>query len=120
MHDQVNYLIAQQNQHEPFSCNASFGGSFAIDVETKQDEHDNSRNGSKVGNATKEILKRRHGPPLRSDSNVTELKPPAKSPSTPRRSKDQDKTSPKPRKGNRNDQEETKYPYYKQSTPTTQ
>jgi len=40
MHDQVNYLIAQQNQHEPFSCNASFGGSFAIGVEKKQDEHD--------------------------------------------------------------------------------
>ena len=54
MQDQVNYLIAQQNQHEPFSCNASFGGSFAIDVEEKQDEHEKSRNGSKVGNATKE------------------------------------------------------------------
>jgi len=79
MQDQVNYLIAQQNQHEPFSCNASFGGSFAIIVEEKQDEHDKSRNGSKVGNATKEIFKISSGPQLRSNSNATQLKPPAES-----------------------------------------
>ena len=70
MHDQVSYLIAQQNQHEPFSCNASFGGSFAIHVEGKQDEHDNSRNGSTVGNATKEILKRSSGPVVLSTNLV--------------------------------------------------
>ena len=98
MHERLDCLIERLNHNEQFNCNASFGGSFAFEVEDKQDEHDNSRNGSKVGNATKEILKRRHGPPLRSDSNVTELKPPAKSPSTPRRSKDHDNTSHKPRK----------------------
>ena len=73
MQDHVNYLIAQQNQHEPFSCNASLGGSFAIDVEEKQDEHDKSRNGSKVGNATKEIFKISGGPQLRSNSDATQL-----------------------------------------------
>ena len=32
MQEQVNYLIAQRNQHhlEQFSCNASFGGSFIL------------------------------------------------------------------------------------------
>ena len=113
MQDHVNYLIAQQNQHEPFSCNASFGGSFAIDVEKKQDEHDNTRNGSKVGNATKEIFKISSGPQLRSNSNATQLKPPAKSQSTPKRSKDEDKTSPKPRKSKNHDEERTEVDYYK-------
>ena len=107
-------MIAQQNQHEPFSCNASFGGSFAIDAEKKYDEHDNFRNGSKVGNATKEIFKISCGPQLPSNSNATQLKPPAKSQSTPKGNKDEDKTSPKPRKSNSHDQEETEYPYYKQ------
>jgi hypothetical protein len=114
MHDQVSYLIEQQNQHEPFSCNASFGGSFAmIDVEEKQDEHDNSRNGSNVGNATKEILKRSSGSQLRSNSNATQLKPPAKSQSTSKRSKDQDKISPKPRKIKSHDEEKTEVGYFK-------
>ncbi len=98
MQDQVNYLIAQQNQHKPFSCNASFGGSFAIDVEKTQDEHDNSRNGSKVVNATKEIFNISSGPQPRSNSNAAQLKPPAKSQSTPKRSKNEDKTTPKPTK----------------------
>jgi hypothetical protein len=90
------------------------GSTFAFDEEEKEEGQDNSRNGSKGGNATKEFLKRRRGPRLPSISDETELKPPAKSPSTPRRSKDQDKTSPKPTKGNSHDQEETEYPYYKQ------
>jgi len=100
MQEKLVYLIGWQNHNEQFSCNASFGIKFSFSEVHKEEEHDNSRNGSKVGNATKEILKRRHGPPLRSDSNVTELNPPAKSPSTPRRIKDHDKTSHKPRKGN--------------------
>jgi hypothetical protein len=111
MHDRLVYLIGRQN--DQFSCNASIGSKFSFSEEDKQDEHDNSRNGSKVGNATKEILKRSRGPPLPSNSNVTELKPPAKSPSTPRRSKDQDKTSHKPRKGNIHDQKKTEIGYYK-------
>jgi hypothetical protein len=113
MQDQVNYLITQQNQHEPFSCNASFGGSFAIGVEKKQDEHDNSRNGSKVGNATKEIFKVSSGPQLRSNSNAKQIKPPAKSQSTPKRSKDEVKTSPKPWKSKSHDEEKTEVDYYK-------
>jgi len=115
MHDKIFFLIGKQN--DQFSCveNMSpIGSTFAFEEEEKEEGHDNSRNGSKGGNATKEFLKRRCGQRLPSNSYETELKPPAKSPSTPRRSKDQDKTSPKPRKGNRNDQEETKYPYYKQ------
>jgi len=110
MHDKILFLIGWQN--DPFSRVENM--SFAFDEEEKEEGHNNSRNGSKGGNATKEFLKRRCGQRLPSNSYETELKPPAKSPSTPRRSKDQDKTSPKPRKGNRNDQEETKYPYYKQ------
>jgi hypothetical protein len=105
MHDEVNFLIAQQNQHEPFSCNASFGGgssAFNFEVEGKRDEHDNSRNGSKVGNATKEILKRSSGPQL-----------PAKSRFTPKRSNDEDKTSPKPTKSKSCDPKKTEVDYYK-------
>ena len=98
MQEQVDYLIAQQTQQEPFSCNASLGGSFTFDVEKKQDDHDNSRNDSKVGNATKEISKISGGPQLRSDSNAAQSKPPAKSQSTRKKSKDKDKTSRKPRK----------------------
>jgi hypothetical protein len=108
-------LIGWQN--DQFSCveNMSpIGSTFAFDEEEKEEGHDNSRNGSKGGNATKEFLKRRCGPRLPSNSDETELKPSAKSPSMPRRSKDQDKTSPKPRKSNSHDQEETEYPYYKQ------
>jgi len=113
MQDQVNYLIAQQNQHKPFSCNASFGGSFAINVEKKQDEHDNSRNGSKVGNATKEIFNISSGPQPCSNSNAAQLKPPAKSQSTPsKRSKNEDKTSPKPTKSKSHDEEKTEVYYY--------
>ncbi len=70
------------------------GSTFAFDEKEKEEGHDNSRNGSKGGNATKEFLKRRHGWRLPSNSDETELKPPAKSQSTPRRSKDQDKTHP--------------------------
>ena len=115
MHDKILFLIGRQN--DQFSCveNMSpIGSTFAFDEEGKEEGHHNSRNGSKGGNAAKEFLKRRRGPRLPSISDETELKPPAKSPSTPRRSKDQDKTSPKPRKGNSHDQEETEYPYYKQ------
>ncbi len=36
----------------------------------KQDEHNNSRNDSKDGNATKEIFKISSGPQLHSNSNV--------------------------------------------------
>ena len=112
MQEQVNYLIAQRTQQEPFSCNASLGGGFTFDVEEKQDDDDNSRNDSKVGNATKEISKISGGPQLRSDSNAAQLKPPAKSQSTPRRSKDEDKTSPKPRKSKSHDEEKTEVNYY--------
>jgi hypothetical protein len=90
MQEKIDYMLARVNHNEAFNCNASFGGSFALDLEDKQEEHDNSTNGSKVGNATKEMLKRGRGLPLRSNSNL--------SPSTPRRSKNQDKTSHKPRK----------------------
>jgi hypothetical protein len=93
------------------------GSTFAFDEEETEEGHHISRNASKGGNATKEFLKRRRGPRLPSISDETELKPPAKSRSTPRRSKDQDKTSPKPRKGNSHDQEETEHPYYKQFPP---
>jgi hypothetical protein len=113
MHERLDYLIAGLNHNEQFNCNASFGGSFAIEVEDKQEEHDNSRNGSEVGNATKEMLKRRRGPRPHSNSNVTELNPPAKSPSTPRRSKDHDKTSHKRKKGNIHDQNKAEVGYYK-------
>jgi hypothetical protein len=60
MQERLNFLIERQNHNEQFNCNASIGGgssTFNFEVEEKQDEHDNSRNGSKVGNATKEILK---------------------------------------------------------------
>jgi hypothetical protein len=105
--DQIRYLIAQQNQHIPFSCNGSFGGSFA-DVEDEQDEHDNSRNGSNVDNATKTSS----GLQLRSNSNETQLKPPAKSRSSSKRGKDEDKTSPKPKKSKSLDEEKTEVSYY--------
>ena len=113
MQEQVNYLIAQQTQQEPFSCNASLGGSFTFDVvEKKQDDHENSRNDSKIGNALKEISKISGGPQLRSNSNAAQLKPPAKSQSTPKRCKDEDKTSPKPRKSKSHDEEKTEVNYY--------
>jgi hypothetical protein len=95
MQEQVNYLIAQQNQHEKFSCNASLGGSFTFGVEKKQDDHDNSRNDSKVGNATKKIFQISGGPQLLSDSDAAQSKPPAKSQSTPKRSTGQDNTTHK-------------------------
>jgi len=88
MQEQVNYLIAQQqNQHEQFSCaTSSFGGSFTFDEETKQNDHRTQ---------------------LRSDSNVEQSKPPAKSTATQSKpsaksrskskiSKDIKETSPKP------------------------
>ena len=88
MQEQVNYLIAQQqNQHEQFSCaTSSFGGSFTFDEETKQNDHRTQ---------------------LRSDSNVEQSKPPAKSTATQSKpsaksrskskiSKDKKETSPKP------------------------
>jgi hypothetical protein len=115
MQEQVNYLIALQNQHhlEQFSCNASLGGSFTSDVDKKQDDHNNSGDdSSKVGNATKEILQISGGPQLRSDSNVAQSKPPAKSQSTPERSKDEDNTSRKPRKSKSHDEDKTKVSYY--------
>jgi hypothetical protein len=116
MQEQVNYLIAQQNQHhlEQFSCNASLGGSFTLEVEKKQDDHNNSEDdSSKVGNATKEeILQISGGPQLYSDSNAAQSKPPAKSQSTPKISKDEDKTSCKPRKSKSHDEEKTKVSYY--------
>jgi len=114
MHDKILFLIGTQN--DQFSCveNMSpIGSTFAFDEVETEEGHDNSRNGSKGGNATKEFLKRRRGQRLPSNSHETELKPPAKSPSMPRKSKDQYKTSPKPMKGNSHDQEETEYPYYK-------
>ncbi len=115
MQEHVNNLIAQQNQRhlEQFSCNASLGGSFTLDVDKKQDDHDNSGDDfSKVGNATKEILQISDGPQLCSDSNAAQSKPPAKSQSSPKISKDEDKTSRKPRKGKSHDEEKTKVSYY--------
>jgi hypothetical protein len=115
MQEQVNYLIAQQNQHhvEQFSCNASLGGSFTLDLDKKQYNKDNSEDDfSKVGNATKEIRQISDGPC--SDSNAAQSKPPAKSQSTPKISKDEDKTSRKPRKSKSHDhdEEKTKVSYY--------
>ncbi len=88
MQEQVTYLIGQQqNQHEQFSCaTSSFGGSFTFDEETKQNDHRTQ---------------------LRSDSNVEQSKPPAKSTATQSKpsaksrskskiSKDIKETSPKP------------------------
>ncbi len=115
MQEQVNYLIAQQNQHhlEQFSCNASLGGSFTFDEDKKQDDHNNSGDdSSKVGNATKEILQISGGPQPHSDSNAAQSKPPAKSQSTPKISKYEDKTSRKPRKSKSHDEEKTKVSYY--------
>ena len=63
MHERLVYLIGRQNHNEQFSCNASFGSKFSFSELHKEEEQDNSRNGSKSGNATKEMLKRRHGPP---------------------------------------------------------
>jgi len=88
------------------------GGSFTFDVEKKQDDHDNSINDSKVGNATKEISKISGGPQLRSDYNAAQSKPPAKSQSTRKKSKDEDKTSRKPRKSKSHDEKKTKVNYY--------
>ena len=111
MQEQVDYLIAQRTRQEPFSCNASLGGSFTLDVDKKQDDYDNSKDDfSKVGNATNEIRQISVGPC--SDSNAAQSKPPAKSQSTPKISKDEDKTSRKPRKGKRHDEEKTKVSYY--------
>jgi len=99
MQEQVNYLIAQQqNQHEQFSCAASLGRSFTYDEETKQDDH---------------------GPQLRSDSNAEQSKPPAKSNATQPKpsaksqskskiSKDKEKTSPKPRRSKTSDEDKEK------------
>jgi hypothetical protein len=114
MQEQVNFLLAQQNQHqlEQFCC-ASLGGSFTLDVGKKQDDHVNSDDdSSKVDNATKETHQISGGLQLFSDSNATQSKPPAKSQSTPKISKDQDKTSRKPRKGKSHDEEKTKVSYY--------
>jgi DNA mismatch repair ATPase MutL len=84
MQEQVNYLIAQQQNH--FSCATSLGGSFTFEEETKQNDH---------------------SPQLRSNSNVEQSKPPAKSTATQSKpsaksrskskiSKDKKETSPKP------------------------
>ena len=86
----INYLIGKQTVQ--FSCvdtMSSIGSKFDFGEVETEEGHNNSRNGSKVGNATKEIFKISSGPQLRSISNATQLKPPAKSP-------------------------ETEYPYYKQ------
>jgi hypothetical protein len=116
MQEHVNYLIAQQNQHhhKQFSCNASLGGSFTLDVVDKQqdDKNNSGDDFSKVGNATNEILQISDGPQLCFDSNAAQSKPPAKSQSTPKISKDEDKTSRKPRKGKSHDEDKTKVSYY--------
>jgi hypothetical protein len=84
-----------------------------LDVDKKQDDHDNSGDdSSKVGNATKETLQISGGPQLCSDSNVAQSKPPAKSQSTPKISMDEDKTSRKPRKSKSHDEDNTKVSYY--------
>jgi hypothetical protein len=103
MQDQVNHLIAQQqNQHEQFSCAASLGGSFTFEEETKQNDH---------------------GPQLRSDSNAEQSKPPAKSTETQSKppaesqskskiSKNKKKTSPKPRRSETSEEQNRKVTYY--------
>ena len=84
-----------------------------MDVDKKQDDHDNSGDdSSKVGNATKETLQISGGPQLCSDSNVAQSKPPAKSQSTPKISMDEDKTSRKARKSKSHDEDNTKVSYY--------
>ena len=116
MKDRLDWLVAQQQNNEPFNCNASIGGgssAFNFKEDEKQNEHDNSRNGSKVGNATKEISKIRRGPPLPSNSNARELNPTAKSRSTTRRINNQDKTSPKPRNSKSHEEEKTGVDYYR-------
>ena len=55
MHAKILFSIGKQNNL--FSCveNMSpIGSTFAFDEEEKEEGHDNSRNGSKGGNATKE------------------------------------------------------------------
>jgi hypothetical protein len=71
------------------------GGSFTLEVEKKQNDHDFGDDSSKVGNATKEILQISGGPQICSDSNAAQSKPPAKSQSTPKRSTGQDNTTHK-------------------------
>jgi len=81
-----------EKQIDQFSCvdtMSSIGSKFDFGEVETEEGHNNSRNGSKGGNATKEFLKRRRGQRLPSKSDETELKPSAKSP-------------------------ETEYPYYKQ------
>ena len=87
MSEKIDWLVSQQNNNELFNCNASISGgssAFNFDEEEKEDEHDNSRDGSKVGKTT-EILTNRRGPQLRStpkrstDQENTTHKPPAKS-----------------------------------------
>jgi len=90
MNNKILFLIGMQN--DQFSCvdtMSSIGSKFDFGEVETEEGHNNSRNGSKGGNATKEFLKRRRGQRLPSKSNETELRPQAKSP-------------------------ETKYPYYKQ------
>jgi hypothetical protein len=117
MHDKIQYLIGWQNDH--FSCvqNISpIGSTFAFEEEETEEGHHNSRDASKGGDATKELLKRRRALRLPSSSDETEFKPQAK-PRLKRRSNDENEKSPKPRKGNSHDQEETEHPYYKQFPP---
>jgi hypothetical protein len=84
MDEKIDWLVSQQNNNnELFNCHASIGGGSSVinfDEDEKEHEHDNSRDGSKVGKTT-EIFKNRRGPQLRS---------------TPKRSTDQDNTTQKP------------------------
>jgi len=101
MQEQVNYLIAQQqNQHEQFSCAASLGGSFSpFYEETKQDNHSPQL----CSNSNAEQSK----PPAK--STATQFKPPAKSQSKSSKISNKDKkdTSPKPRKRKTSDEDKS-------------
>ena len=103
MHEKLDWLIERQNNNELFNCNASIGGgssAFNFDEEEKEDEHDNSRDGSKVGKTT-EILKNRRGPQLRS---------------TPKRSTGQDNTTHKPPAKSQSKKKSDQVQYYSSFT----
>jgi hypothetical protein len=103
MHEKIDWLVSQQNNNELFNCNASIGGgssAFNFDEEGKKDEHDNSRDGSKVGKTT-EILKNRRGPQLRS---------------TPKRSTGQDNTTHEPPAKSQSKKKSDQVQYYSSFT----
>ena len=131
MQEQVNYLIAQQqNQHEQFSCaTSSFGGSFTFDEETKQNDHrtqlrsdsnvEQSKPPAKSTATQSKDIKETSPKPIRSKtsnedkSTATQCMPPAKSQSKSKISKDKKESSPKPRRSKTSDDDKTRVDYYK-------